>query len=87
MAPLVARNVAIGLLVADNRFTRLPITDAVGHSLMTLANTAAVAIANKRDYDEALSSTNWLRSYFAASHMQVTDVSQSLEQILSLIHI
>ena len=82
VAPLVARNVAIGLLVADNRFTRLPITDAVGHSLMTLANTAAVAIANKRDYDEALSSTNWLRSYFAASHMQVTDVSQSLEQIV-----
>lgn len=45
---LIARNKSVGLLVADNKFTRAPITEEHILSLLTYANTAAIAIENKR---------------------------------------
>jgi len=52
VAPLVAKNQVIGILVVDNKFTRAPIGDESCDALMTFASTAAVAIHNKRLLDQ-----------------------------------
>jgi GAF domain-containing protein len=52
IVPLVAREKTIGLLVADNKFTNAPITKELTQSLLTYANTAAIAIENRRLYDD-----------------------------------
>jgi GAF domain-containing protein len=44
LIPLKIRDEAIGLLIADNKFTRASVTDDDVESLSTLANTAASAI-------------------------------------------
>ena len=46
IVPLMARGQAIGLLVADNKFTRAPITTEDQEALLTYVNTAAIAIQN-----------------------------------------
>lgn len=54
VVPLMARGQAIGVLVADNKFTQSPITPEDEESLLTFANTAAVAIDNAQlRYDSA----------------------------------
>jgi PAS domain S-box-containing protein len=50
--PLLARDQTIGLLVADNKFTQSPITSGDIESLLTFANTAAVAIDNIKLFRE-----------------------------------
>jgi GAF domain-containing protein len=47
VVPLKARDQVIGLLVADNKFTKTPILEEM-ESLLALANTAAITIDNKK---------------------------------------
>ena len=46
--PLEARNQVIGLLVADNKFTQIPLAEEDVHLLHTFANGTATAIDNRR---------------------------------------
>ncbi len=46
--PLAVRGQTLGIIVADNKFTKAPVTDAVLEDLQTLANTAAIAIEKYR---------------------------------------
>lgn len=50
VAPLVARGLAIGVLVADNKFTQFAVSEDDKELLMTFANSAAVAIDNVQLY-------------------------------------
>ena len=53
IAPLVAHQRTIGVLIADNKFTLSPITDESLTALATFVNTAAIAIDNARLYQDA----------------------------------
>lgn len=44
VAPLIARREVIGLLVADNKFTGMPVSEDLLENLMTFANTIAMAV-------------------------------------------
>lgn len=44
VAPLIARREVIGLLVADNKFTGMPVSEGLLDNLMTFANTIAIAV-------------------------------------------
>jgi signal transduction histidine kinase len=48
VAPLKVRGRVIGLLVTDNKFLKSPVTSEDVESLVTFANTAAIAIDNAR---------------------------------------
>ncbi len=50
IVPLVARAEALGVLIADNRFSRQPITESSMRLLRTFANQAALSIANAAAY-------------------------------------
>jgi GAF domain-containing protein len=52
VAPLLARGRAIGVIVADNKFTRAPITNEDTRLIFTYANAAAIAIDNIRWLEE-----------------------------------
>ena len=67
IAPLMVRDEAIGILVADNKFTWAPITDGDIELLLTFANTAAVAIDRTRLFHEAEAGRERIRSLYAAS--------------------
>lgn len=84
IAPLVARDRTIGILVADNKFTRSPITPELISTLGTFVNTAAIAIYNAQLYQQTRSSQEQLRSYYEASNTIVasTDLDQVLEDIV-----
>ncbi|MCA9901765.1 MAG: GAF domain-containing protein [Ardenticatenaceae bacterium] len=71
VVPLLARDQAIGLLVADNKFTKLPITREDEERLLTFANTAAMGIEKNRLLVETEISRNRLRSYYSASNTLV----------------
>jgi GAF domain-containing protein len=72
VAPLVAGGQPIGLLVADNKFTRSPITPEDIESLLTFANTAAVVIDNIRLFKETEVARERLRSFYEASNTLVS---------------
>jgi len=80
VVPLVAREQVIGLLVADNKFTQAPITHADIESLLTFANTAAVAIDNTQLLRETAAAHERLRSFYEASNTLVS--SADTEQVL-----
>lgn len=84
VAPLVARGRAIGVLVADNKFTHSPITNPLTESLMTFINTAAIAIDNMRLVVEAQRREDQLRTYYEASNALVltNDVGRVLNEIV-----
>ncbi len=50
LAPLVARNDFIGVLIADNRFSQAPIDDNLVHLVEDFAAQASLAISNARAY-------------------------------------
>ncbi len=80
VVPLVTRDEVIGLLVADNKFTRSPITPEDIESLLTFANTAAIAIDNTQLFHEAKVARERLRSFYEASNALVS--SRIPEQML-----
>ena len=80
VVPLIAREQVIGLLVADNKFTRSPITSEDIEALLTFANTAAIAIANTQLFDEMKVARERLRSSYEASNAFV--LSKDPEQVL-----
>ncbi|HBY93816.1 MAG TPA: hypothetical protein DEP84_07565, partial [Chloroflexi bacterium] len=72
VAPLVVRGRVIGLLVADNKFTRSPITADDLDALMTFASSTAIAIDNTRLLHETEEARQQLRSSFQASNALVS---------------
>lgn len=68
IAPLLARDRAIGCVVADNKFTQSPITSDDLDALMTFAGNAAIAIENAQLFDEARLGQDRLHSFFNASN-------------------
>lgn len=80
VAPLLAREQVIGFIVADNKFTRSPITRDDIDSLLTFANTAALVIDNTQLYNEAHASQSRLRAFWEASNALV--LSHDPEYIL-----
>lgn len=80
IVPLMAREQVIGLLIADNKFNRSPITRADINSLIIFANTAAVAIDNVRLFRAVEMAREKIRSSFMAGNALAS--SQDPEQIL-----
>lgn len=78
VVPLLARGQAIGLLVADNKFTKAPITREDEERLLTFANTAAMGIEKNRLLEETAVSRNRLRSYYSASNALVLSTDPDL---------
>jgi PAS domain S-box-containing protein len=70
--PLLARGEVIGLLVADNKFTRAPVTPEDTELLLTFTNTAAAAINNLQLLQETEKSRETLRSSYKASNALVS---------------
>lgn len=68
VAPLRARGQVIGVLIADNKFTRAPITDDLIEALLTFVNNAAIAIQNAQLLKEIEDERSRLRSFYAASN-------------------
>jgi len=67
IVPLMVRDEVIGLLVVDNKFTQSPIIDEDLNSLMTFANTAAIAIHNTRLLKQVRIGSEKLISYYRVS--------------------
>lgn len=65
--PLEARAQVIGLLVADNKFTRAAISDEDFNLLLTFANTAAIAIDNSRLLKQTQAGLEKLRALYEAA--------------------
>lgn len=86
VVPLVARGRMIGLLVADNKFTRSPITRDDEELLLTFASSAALAIRNFQLLSETRDSEERLRSAFEASSALVRsqDPESTLRDIVQL---
>lgn len=86
VAPLRARGQVTGILVADNKFTRAPITDDLIEALLTFVNTAAIAIQNTQLLQEVQDERSRLRSFHAASnaltlsHSPIEAVRASVER-------
>jgi PAS domain S-box-containing protein len=80
VVPLIARDQVIGLLIADNKFTRSPITSEDIETLLTYANTAAVAIDNIQLFHETEEARERLHSFYQASNTLVS--SRDPEQVL-----
>jgi PAS domain S-box-containing protein len=80
VVPLRTRGQAIGLLVADNKFTRAPITQEDEEALLTFANTAAIAIDKTQLFRETEVAHEHLRAFYKASSAVVS--SQDPETVL-----
>lgn len=80
IVPLIVNEQIIGLIVADNKFTRSPITGEDQEALLTYANTAAVAINHARQFQEIHTGRELLHSFFQASSSLLS--SQNLELVL-----
>jgi PAS domain S-box-containing protein len=80
VAPLLARGQAIGLLVADNKFTESPITPEDKEALLIFVNAAGIAIDNAQLFRETKAARERLRSFYEASNALVS--SQDLERVL-----
>ncbi|MCB0224322.1 MAG: GAF domain-containing protein, partial [Anaerolineae bacterium] len=86
VAPLLARDQTIGVLVADNKFTQASIKGTHIEGLLTFANTAAIGIDNTRLMHETRVATERLSSFFEASNALVLspDADKVLRDILEL---
>jgi PAS domain S-box-containing protein len=82
--PLLAKNQAIGIIVADTKFTQAPITPEDVESLQTFANAAATAVDNARLFRETKTARERLRSLFEASNALVSSESpqQTLQDVV-----
>lgn len=78
--PLVARNQAIGLILADNKVTHDPITKEHLSSLLTFADTVAVGIDNIRLFQQTQDEREKLKTLFEASKALIS--SQDPNQVL-----
>jgi len=78
--PLVTHGVVIGMLVADNKFTREPITHEQIDSLLAFANTTAIAIDTHLLLHETNLARQKLQSFYEASNSLVW--SQEPAQVL-----
>lgn len=72
VAPLMTRDQVIGLLVADNKFTRAPITDESVEALLTFVNTAAIAIDNTQLLQATRTAQGQFRAFSEASNALVS---------------
>lgn len=71
VVPLLGRGRAIGMLVADNKFTREPITHELIDSLLAFANTTAGAIETHMLIAETNRAHQQLQSFYKASNLLV----------------
>ena len=67
VAPLPVKGQVIGVLAVDNKFTQTPIGDDLCNALMTFASTAAVAIENRRLFDQTSGSAEKLLAFYQMS--------------------
>ncbi|NCO38114.1 MAG: GAF domain-containing protein [Armatimonadetes bacterium] len=74
VAPLEAEDRAIGLVIADNRFTRAPIGEEEVRLLATLARQTGMALANARAHAEVARKADQL----AASYKRLKDAHEDL---------
>ncbi|MCP5095583.1 MAG: GAF domain-containing protein, partial [Chloroflexi bacterium] len=80
IAPLIVRDEAIGLFVADNKFNHFPISNGDMEHLLTFANAAAIAIDNTRLYNEARVAHKKLHHFYEGSTSLVS--SQKLSDVV-----
>lgn len=71
VVPLVVKGQVIGILVVDNKFNQVPINDESCNELMTFAATAAVAIDNRRLFDQTRSAANKLLDFYRMSEQLI----------------
>ncbi len=85
IAPLIARQEVIGLLVADNKFTSMPVTEELLENLMTFANAIALAVDNAQMVRELKRSQSLQRALFEASGelLSTLDPQEVLDRIVS----
>jgi GAF domain-containing protein/signal transduction histidine kinase len=85
VAPMIARDQVIGVLVADNKFTEAPITQEDKESLLTFTTTAAIAIDNINLFRNMQLGREGLRRFFEASSALSTskDPRAVLEDIVA----
>jgi len=83
LIPLLIHDQAIGLLVADNKFTQAPITQDDVELLLTVANSAAVAMDKARLHQETRLSRERLHAFYSASNALVS--TQDPERIWRVI--
>jgi GAF domain-containing protein len=85
VAPLIVRDRVIGVLVADNKFTEAPITQADKESLLTFTTTAAIAIDNINLVRRVQIGREGMRRFFKASSALSTskDPQAVLEDIVA----
>jgi PAS domain S-box-containing protein len=67
VVPLMVKGQVIGILAVDNKFNQAPISDESCNQLMTFAATAAVAIDNRRLFDQNRSAANKLLDFYKMS--------------------
>lgn len=67
VVPLMVKGQVIGILAVDNKFNQTPISDESCNQLMTFAATAAVAIDNRRLFDQNRSAANKLLDFYKMS--------------------
>ena len=72
IAPLIVRDKTIGVLVADNRYTHVPITRASLERILTFASSAAIAIDKTRLLYEIKMAQNRLQAFYSASQSLVS---------------
>ncbi|MCB0193829.1 MAG: GAF domain-containing protein [Anaerolineae bacterium] len=86
VVPLLARDQTIGILVADNKFTKIDILPKDIEAVSTFANTAATAIDNTRLLQETRFATKQISSFFEASNALVSshDPDKVLQDIVKL---
>lgn len=74
IVPLEARGQILGVLVADNKFTTLPITQNDVETLLTFVNTAAIAIDKHQLLQETKVARERIRDCFKASNALVSSL-------------
>lgn len=84
IVPLVVGQRVLGVLVADNKFTRAPVTEDDINFLLTFTNTAAIAIDNHKLLVETREGMKKLRSLFNASMALISsdDAQDVLQDIV-----
>jgi GAF domain-containing protein len=86
LAPIKSGGKVIGILVADNKFTLAPFTSGDKDALLTFANTAAVAIENRRMLTELQKSQeHLLKTQKAAGQVAQVTVLGNMEATLKTI--
>jgi GAF domain-containing protein len=73
LAPLIARNKCIGLLVVDNKFIGDVLERNELESLLTFASTAAAAIDNLRLFEQAQRGHETFRSLYESTEYLISD--------------